>query len=247
MARVLIWDLPTRLFHWLFAGGFLAAALIALALDEDGPLFPFHAIIGLTLAIMIVLRVVWGLAGSRYARFGSFLFGPRSVAEYVIGVVTGAGRRHIGHNPGSAYAILAMLAMTLALAVTGIMMAQGAEDLKEVHEVLAWAMLAVIGAHVLGVVVYTIRRRENITASMIHGRKTAEEAAGIRSTHPVAAAAFLLLSGAWAAALLANYDAASQSTVVPLLGTLQIGEAEHDVEGSRRRGHEERDHDDDDD
>lgn len=196
MARVLVWDLPTRLFHWLFAAGFLAAAFIAMALDDDGPLFPYHAIIGLTLAAMVLLRVVWGLVGTRYARFGSFLFGPRSVIEHAIGALTGKGPRHVGHNPGSAYAILAMLAMMLGLAATGYLMARGNESVKELHEVLAYAMLAVVGVHVLGVVIHTIRRRENVAAAMIHGRKTAEADAGIRSPQPAAAAVFLLISGA---------------------------------------------------
>lgn len=65
MARVLIWDLPTRLFHWLFAGGFRAAVFIAIVIGEDGALFPYHAIIGLTIALMVILRLAWGVAGTR--------------------------------------------------------------------------------------------------------------------------------------------------------------------------------------
>ncbi len=105
MLRVLIWDLPTRLFHWLFAFGFGIAAMLALGLGEDSRLFPYHAIIGLTLAAMVVMRILWGVIGSRYARFGSFLFKPSDVARYMGGVLTGRGRRHAGHNPGSAYLV----------------------------------------------------------------------------------------------------------------------------------------------
>jgi hypothetical protein len=71
-SRALVWDLPVRLFHWLFAGGFIAAAIIALVLGDDSLLFPFHAIIGLVLVFLVVLRVIWGFIGSRYARmYGS--------------------------------------------------------------------------------------------------------------------------------------------------------------------------------
>ncbi len=227
MNRVLIWDLPTRIFHWLLSGGFFASAAISLLLGDDSPIFPYHAIIGLVIAATVVLRIVWGVIGTRYARFGSFLFGPGAVIEYMKGVLTGSGKRHLGHNPGSSYAIFAMLALVLALAVTGWLMSQGNESIKEVHEILAYATLAVIGAHVLGVIVHTMRYRENLTASMIVGTKSAEQSAAISSSQPVVAVLFLLVTGAWAYGLLSNYDAATKTTRVPLLGTsLQLGENE---------------------
>lgn len=244
MKSVLIWDLPTRLFHWLLSAGFIAAAIISLAMGEHSPLFPYHAIIGLTIALMVVLRVVWGIVGTRYARFGSFIFGPGAVVEYMKGALIGGGKRHIGHNPGSAVAIFAMLALVLALAFTGFMLAQGNETVKEVHEILAWAAVGVVVVHVLGVAFHTIRYRENITASMIHGKKHAEASDAITSARPMVAAVFLVIAGCWAAGLVRNYNPATQSTTLPLLGTsLQLGENE-DGEGG---GQEQRgEHDDDD-
>lgn len=242
MARVMIWDLPTRLFHWLFAGGFLAAAFIALVVGEHSAAFPYHSIIGLTLALMVTLRLVWGVAGTRYARFRSFLFMPDKVVAYAAGVFTGKGPRHIGHNPGSAYAIFTMLALMLALAVTGVMMGRGNESVEELHEYFAYAMLAVIAAHVVGVVVHSVRHRENIVASMVHGHKAAEADDAIRSSRPLVAIAFLAVTGLWAAGLLRNYDATAQTTTLPLLGTaLQLGEGEDEAEGTA-----EQDDDDDD-
>lgn len=235
MNRALIWDLPTRLFHWLLSGGFFAAAAISFLLGDDSPIFPYHAIIGLVIAAMVVLRIVWGLIGTRYARFGSFMFGPAAVIEYMKGVLTGTGRRHLGHNPGSAYAIFTMLGLVLALAVTGFLMSQGNESIKDVHEILAYAMLGVVGAHVLGVIVHTVRHRENLTASMIVGTKNAEQSAAISSSHPIVAAVFMIITGAWAYGLLSNYDAATQTTRVPLLGTsLQLGENEGNESESPR-------------
>lgn len=226
MTPQLIWDLPTRLFHWLFAAGFAASALIALTLDDDGPLFPSHAIIGLTLAVMVALRLIWGIIGTRYARFGSFTFGPGAVIEYLKGIVTGGGKRHIGHNPASAYAIFAMLALLAAMAATGVMLGLGNEGVKEIHEICAYALLGVAAVHVLGVLVHSARRRENITASMIHGRKTAEPAEAIAGARPVAAVLFLLVTVLWAAGLVRSYSAGTRSTVLPLLGVpLSLGEA----------------------
>lgn len=244
MNPVLIWDLPTRLFHWLLSAGFIAAAVIALAMGEHSPLFPYHAIIGLTIALMVVLRIVWGIVGTRYARFGSFIFGPGAVVEYMKGALIGGGKRHLGHNPGSAVAIFALLALLLALAVTGFMMGQGNEALKDVHEILAWTTVGVVVVHVLGVAFHTIRHRENITASMFHGRKRADASDAISSARPIAAVLFLIIAGGWAAGLFRNYNPATQTTTLPLIGTsLQLGEnggGEGSDRGQRQR------HDDDD-
>lgn len=240
MSRTLVWDLPVRLFHWLFAAGFVAAAVISLILGEHSPLFPYHAIIGLVLGAMVALRIVWGIAGTRWARFGSFVFGPGEVARYTIGALVGGGKRYIGHNPGSAVAIFAMLALMLGLAVTGTMMARGNEGPEELHELMAYAMCAVVGVHILGVVLHTVRHRENLTLSMIRGTKDVDAAEGIGSSRPVTAVVFLALVGSLAAGLLRNYDAAAKSTTVPLVGmVLQVGEAESEEgQGGRTEEHE---------
>ncbi len=237
MNRVLIWDLPTRFFHWLLSGGFIAAAIIALALGEDSPLFPYHAIIGLTIALMVCLRVIWGIAGTRYARFGTFLFGPAAVIEYMKGTLVGGGKRYIGHNPGSALAIFALLVLVLAMAVTGIMLGQGNESVKDLHEILAWVTVGFIVVHVLGVALHTIRHRENITLSMIHGKKRAEPSDAITSTKPIIALVFLVIAGAWAAGMVRNYNPTTQTTTLPLIGTvLQLGENEGGKESGGDQG-----------
>ncbi|MEP0845447.1 MAG: cytochrome b/b6 domain-containing protein [Phycisphaerae bacterium] len=245
MDRVLVWDLPVRIFHWLLVAGFGAAAAIALFGDDDSPLFPYHAIIGLVLTLMVVLRVAWGFLGSRYARFVSFAYGPVAVAGYLKDALGGGGRRCIGHNPGSAYAIFAMLALLLGQGATGVLVAIGYEDFKEVHEVLAYTMLAVIGVHVLGVLLHSLRHRENIIRSMIDGTKQAEPGDAIPSSRPIAAIVMLFVLGAAAYGLLATYDAASRTTRLPLLSTpLQLGEVEHERSVSRQHEADD-DHDDD--
>ena len=226
MHPVLIWDLPTRLFHALLSAGFIAAAVMSLLLGEDSPLFPYHAIIGLAIALMVVLRIAWGFVGTRYARFPSFIFGPDAVLEYMKGTITGRGRRYLGHNPGSALAIFALLALVLAMAVTGFMLGQGNEAVKDLHEILAWVSVGFVAVHVLGVLIHTIRYK-NIIASMIHGKKLAEPADAIASAQPFIALILLLITGAWGIGLVRNYNAATQTTTLPILGTvLQLGENE---------------------
>ena len=77
-SRVLVWDLPTRIFHWLFAGSFIAAFTIGQVVDDDAAAFKLHMLLGGVMALLVLLRVAWGLVGSRHARLSSFAFGPRA-------------------------------------------------------------------------------------------------------------------------------------------------------------------------
>lgn len=160
----------------------------------------------------------------------------------MVGTLSGRGKRYLGHNPGSSVAIFAMLALMLGLAVTGFMMARGNEGPEELHELMAYVLCAVVGVHILGVALHTVRHKENLTLGMIRGTKEAPAADGIASARPLAAAAFLVFVGALAIGLMRNYDAARQTTSLPVVGmTLQIGEGE----GSAQSRTRERDHDDD--
>ena len=174
MNRVVVWDLPTRVFHWLFTGTLVASLGIALIADDKSSVFQLHMLLGLIAAFMVLLRMVWGLVGSQYARFGSFLFGSRAFVDYLLGVVRGTGERHIGHNPGSAYSIYVMLLMSLGLALSGLLMSSW-KALEELHEVMAYALLVAAGAHIAGIVVHTIRHQENIARSMSDGKKNGEQ------------------------------------------------------------------------
>ncbi len=224
--QVLIWDSPTRIFHWLLTGSFAAAAVLAFLTDHRGSLFPYHALFGLVLALMVALRVLWGFIGTRHARFASFLFSPKAVLAYLKGVLTLTGVRHIGHNPGSAYTIFAMLFLLAGIGITGLLLGTGNRAVKEPHEVMANLLLAVVGIHVLGVIVHTVRFRENIIGAMFTGRKEAEATYAIPSARAVAAVLFLAVVSLWAVALFKSYDAGAKCVRLPVVGkTLHIGES----------------------
>lgn len=248
MKRILIWDLPTRLFHWLLAGSFIGSFTIANVVDDDSSTFVVHMLLGAVMGVMVAFRLVWGVIGSRYARFGSFAFGPRDVLAYLEGTFRGRGKRYLGHNPGSSVAIWAMLALTLGLGASGAFMSTN-EALEEVHEILAYALLGVVITHVLGVLWHTLRHRENITASMVTGTKEGEPSEGISSIHPIAAVAFLLLTAAWTAVLIRGYDPATRGVVLPFDTRLQLGEGQENADGASmpgaRNGDGEREKDDD--
>lgn len=237
-ARVLVWDLPTRLFHWLFAGSFVAAFTIGQVVDDDAAAFKLHMLLGGVMAFMVLLRVVWGFVGSRHARFSAFVFGPRAVVDYLSRALRGQETHHTGHNPGSSAAIFLMLALALGLAGTGAFMSRGGEVLEEAHEVLAYLMVTVVAVHVAGVAWHTYRHRENITRGMIDGRKVAGPEQGIKSAHPVVAAVFLALVGLWTVGLVRGYDPATGRVTLPLVGgSIVLGEDEEDGDGHER--HEE--------
>lgn len=241
MPRVLIWDLPIRAFHIVFAGGIAAAACIALVLGDDGPLFPHHAMIGLTVVVALVLRIAWGFVGSRHARFASFACGPRAVVRYMRAVLSGKGQRFAGHNPGAAHAAFAMYALLVLLTVSGITLALGNGDAKDAHEVFAYAMVAVIGAHLAGIALHTVMHREFIAASMVDGRKQADAAEAIPSAHALAGLVFIGCVAAFGVALWSSYDSASRTARLPLVGTtLSLGEQESGQDRGER-GHDEDD------
>lgn len=227
MSRVLIWDLPTRIFHWLLTIGFIISAAISLTTDDDSPLFSAHMILGVVLGVMVLLRIVWGFVGTRHARFSSFLYGPASLIKYVVGAMNGSEPRSVGHNAGSSYAIFAMLGLVLVTATTGLMISNGNEAAEELHEIASYSLMAVVAVHIIGVVWYSLRHKENITLSMFTGHKEASADEAISSSRPVVGLAFLLLIGFLTMRLFQNYDRTTGATTFPGLGiTIPLGESE---------------------
>jgi cytochrome b len=175
----LVWDLPTRVFHWLLAGSFATAWLTA----ESERWQLVHVTAGYTVAGLVVFRLLWGLVGSRHARFGDFVRGPGAVLAYLKSLLRGRPQHHAGHNPAGALAILGLLALAALTTATGWAnyYKVGGDALEEVHEFLANAMLALVIVHVAAVVLSSMLHRENLVAAMVHGRKPVAPSEGIRT------------------------------------------------------------------
>ena len=176
----LVWDAPVRVFHWLLALSFAIAWLTA----EGERWRLVHVTAGYTVAGLVAFRIVWGLVGSRHARFADFVRGPRAIASYFRSLLRGRPEQHAGHNPAGALAILALLALAALTVASGwaSYLQVGSEWLEDAHEALADAMLAVVVVHVLAVIASSWVHRENLVAAMIHGRKPVPPAEGIRRT-----------------------------------------------------------------
>jgi cytochrome b len=188
--KILVWDLPTRAFHWLLAASFTGAFLTA-----DSERFrDVHVMLGYTMLGLIAFRVLWGLVGTRYARFASFAFGPRRVLAYLGSILRGGPEHHVGHNPAGSWAIYALLLLGLAVGTSGLLTYNeiGGDWLSETHEALASAMLGVVFIHLSGVIASSLIHRENLARTMVDGRKRGVRSQSIRS--PRTAVAVMLVA-----------------------------------------------------
>ncbi|MDD5029088.1 MAG: cytochrome b/b6 domain-containing protein [Rhodoferax sp.] len=203
MQRTLIWDLPTRLFHWTLASCFAIAWL-----TSDGDRWhAVHVFAGYLMLGMVAFRLVWGFAGSHFSRFASFWFSPGEALDYLKQVASGHAARHVGHNPTGSLAIYILLALTVAVGFSGIVTMGGDEQqglaagwftfaqvqtLKKLHNLGAIAMLLVVAGHITGVVVESVLHKENLARSMVTGIKMADAATPKATAQPVIAALMLL-------------------------------------------------------
>jgi cytochrome b len=186
---ILVWDLPTRLFHWMLVASFAGAWLTA----DSERYRDLHVMLGYTLAGLIGFRLVWGLVGSRYARFSEFVRGPAAVRDYLGSLLAGRPQAQVGHNPAGGVAILLLLALGVVASVTGWAVYEdvGGEWLEEAHELASNAMLALVGVHIVAVLVSSRLHGENLVRSMLTGYKLGEPDAGIRRARPLLALALL--------------------------------------------------------
>jgi cytochrome b len=236
--KKLLWDWPTRIFHWVFAGLFTGAFTVATLASEHSKAFLIHMVLGLVLPAAVLLRLVWGFVGSRPSRLTAFLFSPVALFRYLQQAVKGEDQPTSGHNPGSSYAIYAMLLLTLGLAATGIAQGQGLKWTEEVHQVFAYSMVGVIVLHVLGLARHTLQHRENIAMSMVDGKRRIPEASAILSARPWAGLAFVCMLSAWTALLIGGLDTQRRQISLPGLGTaLKLGELENENRGRPAERH----------
>lgn len=200
--------------------GLIAGALaISLLVKDSSPWFAYHSVLALIAVPLIVLRIVWGLVGTRHARFWSFAFSPKSVAKYVFDALRWRETRHAGHNPGSAYFVFLILIVPLVSVLSGYQLGQGNKQVKDFHEILAYVLLGLIGVHLVGIVLHTLRHREFIALSMVDGKKHADASDAIRSSRPVAGMLLLLFAIGWGVMVWRGYDARQGVVRLPVIGT----------------------------
>ncbi|WVH08970.1 MAG: Cytochrome b [Fluviibacter phosphoraccumulans EoVTN8] len=175
--RILVWDIPTRIFHWLLVLYFIIAYLTS----ESERWQLWHVTAGYTFGALLLFRMLWGIVGSRYARFSQFVRSPRQVLAYLSSLLTRSPEHFTGHNPAGALAIVGILSLNLLTVLTGWASFNDYGDwIGELHEGIVNVLLIIIGVHIVGVLVSSVLHRENLVRAMINGHKRGVAVEAIR-------------------------------------------------------------------
>lgn len=218
-----VWDLPTRLFHWLLVLAVAAGALTGFFAPEWW--LGLHVWSGYGLAALLLFRIVWGVFGSEHSRVDSFAWPPRAVLAHLRALLAGRHSHVVGHTPAGSAMIFALAGVLLAITVSGLLTLGGGEKqgplagfvsfatgqaAREVHEVLVFLLLGMVALHVAGVLLESVLGHSNLVLAMITGHKVLPADAGAprrRPARPVAAAlsfGLLALAGGGAGAALGS-------------------------------------------
>jgi cytochrome b len=179
---VRVWDLPTRLFHWLLALTVIASVISG---QIGGNAMIWHTRLGLVVLALLAFRAVWGFIGGHWSRFASFAYGPRSVMAYLRGDSGPGGRYGIGHSPIGALSVWALLALLAIQVGTGLVADDEIATTGPLNRFVSssvaiaasgWhteigkpLLIALVIAHVGAVLYYLWRKQNNLIAPMVHG------------------------------------------------------------------------------
>ncbi len=176
-----VWDLPTRFFHWA-----LVALVATSVVSVKAGKMDIHMLSGYSVLALLLFRLVWGFAGTAYARFSSFLHGPRTVLAYARSLIRPPHQHHPGHNPLGGLMVAVMLAVLLFQAATGLfanddVVTEGplakfvskavSDRLSTLHRLNEWVIYGLVGVHVAAVVGYLAKFGDNLVRPMFTGVK----------------------------------------------------------------------------
>lgn len=184
LSRVRIWDLPTRLFHWLLATGVIGSVISA---KIGGNAMVWHMRLGYAVLALLAFRILWGLVGGRWSRFSSFVYGPAALWRYLRQRPRAGDHFEVGHNPLGAFSVLAMLAWLLVqvgsgliaddeIAITGPLVRFVSSDLSlawtAYHKSWGqWGLYVLVGLHLAAILFYAVGKKRNLVAPMLSGDK----------------------------------------------------------------------------
>ncbi len=182
-----IWDVFIRIFHWSLVFAF------AVAYFTEDDYQQIHVYSGYTILGLLTFRILWGFIGSEHAKFRSFMVKPSVAIAYLKNLKNKDSKRYVGHNPAGAMMVMALMFSLTATVILGLLV-YGAEEfsgpfafltanvsqsmahtLEELHEFFANFTLFLIFLHVLGVLFSSHHHKENLTASMVHGKKRSNQ------------------------------------------------------------------------
>jgi cytochrome b len=188
LVAIHVWDWPVRLFHWSIVT-LLVIAVVSSYIGGDAK--EWHMRAGYGVLAMVLFRILWGFAGTRHARFSSFMHGPRTVIRYARSFARRAPQAAVGHNPLGGWSVIALLLALLVQAGTGLfanddVLMEGplvkfiskdvSDRLTSLHHLNIWVLGILIGTHVSAVVGHLAITKENLVRAMVTGRKHLDRA-----------------------------------------------------------------------
>jgi cytochrome b len=212
---VLVWDLPTRLFHWLMVV-LVVAAYVTVRLNW----IDLHVRLGETLLVLVLFRLLWGCFGSETARFRSFLASPAAALRHLRHMFRREPDLEVGHNPAGGWMVLLLLVLLLGETLSGLFVLNDVADvgpltervpapvanaIAELHASLWAALLVAVALHVLAIALYAAAKGHNLLRPMLTGRKLLPGDIRAPQLAPAGLALLLLLVAAVAVVLLATY------------------------------------------
>jgi cytochrome b len=208
---VRVWDLPTRIFHWL-----LAAAVIGLVISGQvgGNALVWHMRLGLVVFTLLGFRLLWGVVGGRWSRFATFVVAPATLLRYLRGAHRPGDHFEVGHNPLGAFSVVAMIVVLLAQVATGLVADDEIATTGPLNKYVAsatglratgwhtnwgqWLLLALVGLHIAAILFYRWRG-SNLVKPMITGDKDLPVDVPAATDSLATRGLALVLLAAWAA------------------------------------------------
>jgi len=191
MNKILVWDLPLRLFHWLLV---LLVVVSVVSAKIGGNAMQIHLLSGYTVFTLVLFRILWGFLGGAHARFASFVRGPAAVISYLRALPRHQAGQHLGHNPAGAWSVIIMLIALLVQAGTGLfsnddiategplakLVSKALSDrITGAHHLNVKLLYALIALHLSAVAYYLIYKRENLIKPMLTGFKNSATGLGV--------------------------------------------------------------------
>ena len=196
LTRVRVWDLPTRLFHWVLAACVLCSIVSA---KIGGNAMAWHFRFGYVVLTLLAFRLLWGFVGGRWSRFASFVYAPSTTLRYLHGESRDDEHHHVGHSPLGAFSVFGFLALLLLQVSTGLVADDEISNTGPLNKFVSgatsslatnwhknfgqWLIITLIVLHLAAIAYYWRRQRRNLVAPMLHGDKALAVAAPESADH----------------------------------------------------------------
>lgn len=182
--RVRVWDLPTRVFHWLLAGAVTGSVVSA---KIGGAAMVWHFRFGYVVLTLVCFRLLWGVLGGRWSRFVSFLYAPATVLRYLRGRAAPAEHLDVGHSPTGAASVFALLGILAVQLGTGMVADDEIANQGPLYKFVSsetaltatswhkswgqWLLLGLVALHIAAILFYLLKKRTNLVTPMLRGDK----------------------------------------------------------------------------